>query len=189
MKRRSDAAIRQQYVTQRRKDSGLITKRIHVSNVALDKLDAIGTKLGFSSKELRNSENLSAIIELCLSTFLDGSFEGKANRKEALYLMQIHNIAKFKKQQGFNDKAISNFLEDSGYETPFIAKRVVNTQKYRLRMVEKWTDMLVGRLKKESYVQKQTQLIGECHRPKRIIRKKPHVRRECEVFRDEDFSI
>lgn len=188
MKRKSDAAIRQQFVTQRRKDSGLVTKRIHVSDISLDILDAIGTKLGFSRKELRNSENLSAIIELCLGTFLDGSFEGKASRKEALYLMQIHNIVKFKEQQGFNDKAISNFLEDSGYETPFIAKRVVSTQKHRLRMVEKWSEVLIVRLKKESYIKKQIQLIGECRRPKRVIRKKPHVRRESAVFREEDFS-
>ncbi|MCP3698275.1 MAG: hypothetical protein GY920_06955, partial [Aliivibrio sp.] len=65
MKRKSDAAIRQQFVTQRRKDSGLVTKRIHVSDISLDILDAIGTKLGFSRKELRNSENLSAIIAIC----------------------------------------------------------------------------------------------------------------------------
>lgn len=189
MQRKNDAAIRQQFVTERRTDSGLVTKRIHVSKSAIENLQCIGKELGFSDSELRSNENLSAIIELCISSFSDKTHENKPTKKEALYLMQLHNIVKFKEQQGYHDKAISNFLEDWGYDMPTVVKRVIKTNTRKLQKVDGWTSELIEKLKDESYIQKKIKSINECPRPKKVVRKvkKPYVRRGSEVFRDEDF--
>ncbi|WP_069686855.1 hypothetical protein [Vibrio harveyi] len=167
-----DDAVRQRYVTNRRKESGLVTKKYHLSQESINKLRTIGRQMGFTETELGKNENLSAIIDDCIEHYLKESLQKRRATKHALYLKQVHRIVKYRENEGYSDKAIMTFLEYWGYEPPMSAELYKQDGVNRIRKftLKSWSVASVAKLRDEEYVEKQFQLL--CRKMKRVIKRK-----------------
>ncbi|WP_159653852.1 hypothetical protein [Vibrio atypicus] len=168
----SDDAVRQRYVTNRRKESGLVTKKYHLNQESINKLRTIGLRMGFNENELGKNENLSAIIDDCIERYFENSLEKRRATKHALYLKQVHRIVKYRENEGYSDKSTMRFLEYWGYEPPMSAELYEQNGVKRVRKftLKGWSVASVAKLRDEEYVEKQFQLL--CRKMKRVIKRK-----------------
>lgn len=185
---KSDDAVRQRYVANRRKESGLVTKKYHLNQESIDNIHTIGLRMGFNENDLSRNENLSAIIEDCIERYLMESQQKRRATKHALYLKQIHRIVKFRENKGYSDKSIITFLEYWGFEPPMSAEVYEQEGVNRIHKYTSkgWSVALVAKLKNDEYVEKQFRLL--CRKMKRVVKGKnkgtPKKRIKRESYED-----
>lgn len=119
------SAERRRDISTRRKESGLTTKKIHLSEYSLDGLSFLATELGFDYKVLNQEENLSLLVEYCITNAYDMHFNEEddfandpPSSKFALQLWKYHLIVKHLKSNGKDNASIVDFMNSWAHCTP-----------------------------------------------------------------------
>ncbi|PSB88891.1 hypothetical protein C5F63_06645 [Photobacterium damselae subsp. damselae] len=118
---------RQREVALRRKESGLVQKKCYFTEFTKDGLDQVSQLLGYSDKDLNRDENISFILDYCVSVTLnflenyDGGILPKT--REAQYLFKMKQIATFRQDQGDSTQDILEHLVRWKYKTPTIIRK------------------------------------------------------------------
>ncbi|WP_318520037.1 hypothetical protein [Photobacterium leiognathi] len=118
---------RQREVALRRKESGLVQKKCYFTEFTKDGLDHVSQLLGYSEKDLNRDENISFILDYCVSVTLN-FLENYDNEilpktKEAQYLFKMKQIATFRQDQGDSTQDILEHLVRWKYKTPTIIRK------------------------------------------------------------------
>ncbi|KWU00489.1 hypothetical protein APQ14_10320 [Vibrio toranzoniae] len=181
---KSDAASRQEYVTIRRKESGLVTKKFHLHQDSVDKLYELGLLIGYNELELKKNENLSAILEVCIDTFTDHFPKNRKPSRNSIRLQQLHKTIKFKEDEGYTDASIAEFLKYWDYQTPILFKNMTTQDGMKMKKFKliSWSDKAVARIKSPEYLKEQTEHLNK--RPKRTLRKQRTVEPQKRKKRD-----
>lgn len=118
---------RQREVALRRKESGLIQKKCYFTEFTKTGLEQVSQLLGYSEKDLNRDENISFILDYCVSVtlnFLENyDSEILPKTKEAQYLFKMKQIATFRQDQGDSTQDILEHLVRWKYKTPTIIRK------------------------------------------------------------------
>ncbi|WP_318439646.1 hypothetical protein [Photobacterium leiognathi] len=118
---------RQREVALRRKESGLIQKKCYFTEFTKDGLEQVSQLLGYTEKDLNRDENISFILDYCVSVtlnFLENcDSEILPKTKEAQYLFKMKQIATFRQDQGDSTQDILEHLVRWKYKTPTIIRK------------------------------------------------------------------
>ncbi|MFA0713960.1 hypothetical protein AB4615_21290 [Vibrio splendidus] len=118
---------RQREVALRRKESGLEQKKCYFTEFTKDGLEQASQMLGYNEKDLNRNENISFILDYCVSVtlnFLEGCDSSALPKtKEAQYLFKMKQIAFFRQDQGDSAQDILERLIGWKYKTPTIMKK------------------------------------------------------------------
>lgn len=121
------AKERQREVALRRKESGLVQKKCYFTEFTKDGLEQVSELLGYNEKDLNKDENISFILDYCVSVtlnFLEGYDSGILPKtKEAQYLFKMKQIATFRQNQGDSTQDVLDHLIRWKYKTPTIIRR------------------------------------------------------------------
>ncbi|MCR9367428.1 hypothetical protein [Vibrio antiquarius] len=159
---KSPEAIRQDKVSLRRKESGLIAKRLQFTSTDLSRLNAIATDvLGYeiSEGEKLGLEDLSAVISYCVAvTTSEHNLlkVSKPSSEEKLYRRKIKNIIRFrlKQEKNHNDKMtrVAKFLDSNNYPIPSLSPSMVENLPLSELESDTWSKLkvqaLLGKLTK-----------------------------------------
>ncbi|MGF1711163.1 hypothetical protein L4C37_11400 [Vibrio kagoshimensis] len=153
---RSSDAIRQARMAKRRKKSGLIPKRLHLTSKDLSRLHAIATDvLGFEipeGKEL-GLEDLSAIVGYCVAvTTSEHNLlkVSKPDSEEKLYRLKVKNIIRYRLKRERNRsnryQKVVNFLIQSNYPVPTFTTSIKEYLPIPELNSEEWSELKIKAL-------------------------------------------
>lgn len=141
-----DENLRQQRVAERRKESGFKTKKYHLFERDLRRLDMLAKNMGYDiSKPLLNEE-YSSIIRTCIAERYEKVFPGKTVNVPDTQIGQreyeLKQIISYRAKLGENDDKIAAFLDKNGYKIPVDTKIKADES-----VQQGWTSELVARMK------------------------------------------
>ncbi len=158
------AKERQREVALRRKESGLVQKKCYFTEFTKDGLEQVSELLGYSEKDLNRDENISFILDYCVSVtlnFLEGYDNGILPKtKEAQYLFKMKQIATFRQNQGDSTQDVLDHLIRWKYKTPTIIRRRKNGR-YVPRQRTYWSIEGVELLLNDKKYARQVQLLNK----------------------------
>ncbi|MEZ9186043.1 hypothetical protein AB4158_17870 [Vibrio splendidus] len=155
---------RQNDVKIRREQSGLIPKKCYFTKFTELGLEQISDLLGYNEKDLTRNENISFILDYCVSVTLsfleDYDSETLPKTKEAQYLFKMKQIATFRQDQGDSTQDVLDFLIKWKYKTPTIIKKTKDGR-YVARQRTSWSIEAVELLLNSKKYTRQVNLLNQ----------------------------
>ncbi|MEZ9176898.1 hypothetical protein AB4200_13740 [Vibrio kanaloae] len=163
--------VRQQKVTDRRKESGFKPKKCYFSEYTSDGIEMVAEALGYTVEEQRASENYSFILDYCVSIALDtlklDVQDELPTNKHSVQLYKLKQIARHRLEKEKDDLAsIAQFMKDWGYALPYL---VWNSKSGKLtcKQAKAWDEQVVQILLEDKKYQRQVKLLNTHMKKKR----------------------
>ncbi|TKB53082.1 hypothetical protein [Ferrimonas aestuarii] len=113
---------RQRNVSKRRKESGLVTKKLHLSGLSLAEIEAVAESCGYDKPESLSNEEISMLIEYCITATLKALRPGYAasvpDSQDKQLARKVKRVVHHRKRQDDTPVEIATFIAESGYPVP-----------------------------------------------------------------------
>jgi len=126
--------IRQEKVSKRRKESGLIAKRLQFTKYDIARIEKLALHMGYDPDKLR-LEDISGILGYCIAITSEHEKivekPPKPNNKQRLYRYKVRNVIKhqlrIKKRAKNKYQKVAEFLIASKYPLPEVASKTLRS--------------------------------------------------------------